>query len=81
MLITYYVALCLLCAFVAKAANILVVFPIPSRSHQILGDELVKGLLRKGHEVTMASPHGLDEKSENYTDIVIDGLLEYKKSK
>lgn len=73
--------LCLLLACTAKAANILVVFPIPSRSHQILGDEIVKALIKKGHHVTMASPYGMKEESENYTEIVLEGLVEYKESK
>lgn len=73
--------LCLVYAFAAKASNVLVVFPVPSRSHQILGDELVKGLLKKGHHVTMISPFGMKEKLDNYTDIAVGELLEFKKSR
>lgn len=72
---------CLACVCVAKAANILFVFPIPSFSHQILGDELVKALIKKGHHVTMASPYKIKGKLDNYTEIVIEGMLEFKESK
>lgn len=72
---------CLACIFAANAANILVVFPMPSRSHQILGEELTKALLKKGHHVTMASAYRVKEKLENFTGIYLDGLVEYKESK
>nr|ANI22000.1 UDP-glycosyltransferase 40D3 [Spodoptera exigua] len=38
------------------AAKILVVFPMPSRSHGNLGDGVVRHLLNAGHEVTYITP-------------------------
>lgn len=61
-------------------ANILFVFPIPSRSHQIMVKELYKALIARGHHITMISSYPLEEKLENYTDVYIEGMLEYKES-
>ncbi|KAJ8709291.1 hypothetical protein PYW07_009117 [Mythimna separata] len=50
---------CLLfCVLLAcsEAAKILVVFPMPSRSHGNLGDGYVRHLLKAGHEVTYITP-------------------------
>lgn len=38
---------------VCVGSRVLVVFPIPSRSHTVLGDSIVKILLGAGHEVTL----------------------------
>lgn len=46
MMFKIYLFLGLVTAFAAEAANVLVIFPIASRSHQILGDEIVRGLLK-----------------------------------
>ncbi|CAH1636135.1 unnamed protein product [Spodoptera littoralis] len=51
----YWLAVCLMLAC-AEASKILVVFPLPSRSHANLGDGIVKLLLNAGHEVTYISP-------------------------
>ncbi|XP_035452806.2 UDP-glucosyltransferase 2 [Spodoptera frugiperda] len=51
----YWLAVCLMLAC-AEASKILVVFPLPSRSHGNLGDGVVKHLLNAGHEVTYISP-------------------------
>lgn len=47
----YWLAVCLMLAC-AEASKILVVFPLPSRSHGNLGDGVVKHLLNAGHEVS-----------------------------
>ncbi|XP_075984662.1 UDP-glucosyltransferase 2-like [Anticarsia gemmatalis] len=39
-----------------EASKILVVFPLPGKSHAILGDGIVRHLLNAGHEVTYISP-------------------------
>lgn len=75
-----YLSFCLACVCVVNTANILAIFPMPSVSHQILGDELVKALIKKGHHVTMASPYKMKEKLENYTEVVFEGMVEYKES-
>ncbi|CAH1636136.1 unnamed protein product [Spodoptera littoralis] len=51
----YWLAVCLMLAC-AEASKILVVFPLPSRSHGNLGDGMVKHLLNAGHEVTYITP-------------------------
>lgn len=38
-----------------NAANILLTFPIPSKSHAILGDGIVRSLLGAGHQVSIFS--------------------------
>lgn len=75
------VAVLLIAGCAVEAANILAVFPLPSPSHVVLGSALLKALARRGHHVTMLSAYPLKEPVENYTDIFLDGLLEYKESK
>lgn len=62
------------------AANILGIFPIPSPSHHILGSALLKELAKRGHHVTMLSPYPFKKSVENYTDVYLDGMLEFKES-
>lgn len=52
-------ALCVLALLALLARRgagsaVLVVFPVPSRSHTLLGDHLVSTLLHAGHNVTNA---------------------------
>ncbi|KAG5671714.1 hypothetical protein PVAND_001894 [Polypedilum vanderplanki] len=48
------------------------VFPYPSKSHSILGQELFKELAQRGHQVTFLSPYPFKTKfHENYKDIAI----------
>lgn len=61
-------------------ANILGIFPLPSPSHHILGSALLKELAKRGHHVTMLSPYPFKKPVENYTDIFLDGMLEFKES-
>ncbi|XP_075984663.1 UDP-glycosyltransferase UGT5-like [Anticarsia gemmatalis] len=42
--------------YVCEAYKILAVFPLPSKSHGILGNNMVKHLLNAGHEVTYITP-------------------------
>lgn len=64
-----------------NAANILFIFPVPSPSHQILGNELAKAAVKNGHHVTMITATPLGEKLQNYTEIVVEEMKEYKESK
>lgn len=74
--------ICLLvCLSTANAANILAIYPTASPSHYILGTELMKALLKKGHHVTMVAPYKMSERLGNYTEIVLEEMAEYKKSK
>jgi hypothetical protein len=72
------VLLFLTTAFLAESAKILGVFPVPGRSHYILGSTLLKALAEKGHDVTMISCFGEKDPPKNgtYRDVVISGLLE-----
>ncbi|XP_037302627.1 UDP-glucosyltransferase 2 [Manduca sexta] len=45
-----------LCLYTCSAYKVLVVFPLPGKSHGILGSSLVKHLLNFGHEVTYITP-------------------------
>lgn len=63
------------------SANILFIFPIPCPSHHIFTSVLVKALIKKGHHITMVSPYRMEEKIQNYTEVIVDGMVEYKESK
>ncbi|KAH9636330.1 hypothetical protein HF086_012595 [Spodoptera exigua] len=52
------------------AYKILAVFPMPSPSHGILGDNMVKHLLNAGHEVTYITPFASKQKSNPKLHIV-----------
>lgn len=56
---------------VVESAKILCVFPSPGRSHVLVGQALLKGLAKRGHEVTMVSPFKLPKPVKNYRDIYI----------
>lgn len=63
------------------AANILFIFPLPSPSHKIPIHVLVKGLISRGHNVTLISPYTAEKKIDNYTEIILENVEEYKESK
>jgi hypothetical protein len=42
-------------AFLTNGAKILGIFPLPGRSHYILGSSLLRELAERGHDVTMIS--------------------------
>lgn len=62
-----------------QAANVLAIFPMPTPSHNILAKAIVRELLNRGHKVTMITAFPMEDKPENYTEIFIDELLEYRK--
>ncbi|XP_075985046.1 UDP-glucosyltransferase 2-like [Anticarsia gemmatalis] len=47
---------CLAVISCSEAAKILVIYPVPARSHGNLGDGVVRHLLKAGHEVTYITP-------------------------
>ncbi|KAJ8709288.1 hypothetical protein PYW07_009114 [Mythimna separata] len=53
---TVCLLICMLLAC-SEAAKILVVFPMPSKSHANLGNGYVRHLLKAGHEVTYITPY------------------------
>lgn len=61
-----------------NCARILGIFNIPSKSHHILGECLLKGLAAKGHEVTMLSPFSSEKLPKNYNEIVLENVFQVK---
>ncbi|KAF5304918.1 hypothetical protein FQR65_LT00802 [Abscondita terminalis] len=51
---------------------------MPSQSHHIMGESLLKALADKGHEVTMLSPFPSKNKPRNYNEILIPGVSKGK---
>ncbi|XP_065156557.1 UDP-glucosyltransferase 2-like [Atheta coriaria] len=72
--------LVLLCITIntVQCANILGVYPFPSKSHCILGHALLKGLVQRGHNVTMLTTYPMEKSSENYTELLMDVNLTKK---
>ncbi|XP_077268479.1 UDP-glycosyltransferase UGT5-like isoform X1 [Temnothorax americanus] len=63
----------------SKPMSILVIETIPSTSHHVWTEHLVKGLLRKGHHVHIVSIHETKIKGilgQNLTYAVFDGVME-----
>ncbi|KAK9675028.1 hypothetical protein QE152_g40698, partial [Popillia japonica] len=58
----------------SQSARILAIFHIPSKSHAILGETLLKELARNGHEVTMVSPFPQKTPVPNYRDVALVNL-------
>lgn len=56
------------------ALKILVCFPVAGKSHIILGQALVNGLIKHGHNVTMVTPFSIKIQSDNFREVLIDNL-------
>lgn len=75
-------ALCICGIFrVLDGANILLVFPIPTMSHHIIGEELAKALIKNGHHTTIITPFHVKDKPTNYDEVILDEIIEWKESK
>ncbi|CAG9854537.1 unnamed protein product [Phyllotreta striolata] len=59
---------------VARGYRILVVFPLPSRSHYILGNGVGRGLANAGHDVTVIAPYEDKNAPKNYKNVVLTGV-------
>ncbi|XP_067012283.1 UDP-glucosyltransferase 2 [Anabrus simplex] len=57
---------------VGNCARILMLAPVPSKSHLISFSALTKELARRGHQVTVVSGFPIKPPIANYTDITID---------
>ncbi|XP_075147408.1 uncharacterized protein LOC142221536 [Haematobia irritans] len=57
----------------------LVVLHFSSKSHFIVGSALIKGLIDKGHEVTVISPFPLKKPMENWQDVPVPSVLKLMK--
>lgn len=66
---------------VALADKILVVLPVPSKSHHILGEALAIALSKKGHELTVITAFPSGKHITNYTEVYYDGPVEFKERK
>ncbi|XP_015121995.1 UDP-glucuronosyltransferase [Diachasma alloeum] len=58
-----------------SALRILGVFPLPGKSHFILGENLLKELARRGHSVDMVSHFPANKPIPNYRDISLKGSM------
>lgn len=61
------------------SAKILSIFHTPSKSHWILGQNLLKNLANAGHEITVISPFPLKNPPKNYRDISTVEILDVYK--
>lgn len=61
----------------ARAANILGIFPDPGRSHIRYNEAIMKSLHAAGHRVTMISPFSPNTKTENFTYVYSHTKYEY----
>lgn len=57
--------------------KLLVVFPIPGKSHSILGHAFVKHLLSAGHEVTYITPMPIKDVEPRLTQINVESNFNY----
>ncbi|XP_063548530.1 UDP-glucosyltransferase 2-like [Cydia strobilella] len=57
--------------------KILLVFPLPGKSHHILGAGYAKHLLEAGHEVTYATPFPTNKTTAKYHEIDLSKSVEY----
>lgn len=76
---------CLSSFCLVKSYRILGVFPVPTRSHYILGATFMKALAEAGHDVTIIAPFKEDQfpslsKNGSYREIVLDGIEEAQKN-
>ncbi|KAF7987446.1 hypothetical protein HCN44_003208 [Aphidius gifuensis] len=55
--------------------RILAVFPLNAKSHFKMYEKLMKGLVKRGHQVDVISSLPLDTPITNYTDIVLDPIV------
>ncbi|XP_021702706.1 UDP-glucuronosyltransferase 3A1 isoform X1 [Aedes aegypti] len=56
-------------ASVSDGARILAIFPAPAKSHQIVFQALVRGLLERGHSIVMMTPDPFETDNPNITQI------------
>ena len=68
--ICFLVFLAIFSAF-AEGARILGVFPIPSKSHALLGQPIFVELAKRGHEVVFISPFPMENPPKGYRDIAL----------
>ncbi|KAJ3642472.1 hypothetical protein Zmor_025257 [Zophobas morio] len=73
--ITLFVFAATLCA--VQSARILGIFPLPGKSHYILGSSLMRALAEHGHDVTVINPFGEKNPPKGkYRDILLPEIIE-----
>ena len=78
--ITLFVFAVTLCA--VQSARILGIFPLPGKSHYILGSSLMRALAEHGHDVTVINPFGEKNPPKGkYRDILLPEIIESVESK
>ncbi|XP_073959759.1 uncharacterized protein [Choristoneura fumiferana] len=60
---------------VCDAYKILVIFPLPGRSHNNLGQGIVRHLLEAGHEVTYVTPFPTNKTTSKYHEVDLSDML------
>lgn len=70
----WFQVLALVCVLYQNAScyRILAVLPVPSRSHYYIGQNLMKGLAKEGHDVTVISPFKEKKPIENYNEVFLE---------
>ncbi|XP_051165585.1 UDP-glucosyltransferase 2-like [Leptopilina boulardi] len=59
-----------------EGARILGIFPLPGKSHAILGEKIMKVLAQKGHQVDVISHFPMKKSYPNYNDLSLEGSSE-----
>lgn len=72
----FFIVFCLVFIEI-EGLKILAVVPIGSKSHWLIGHEIVKSLVDAGHEATVLTPYPLKDKIRNYEEIDISEILEH----
>lgn len=54
-----------------SGSKILFLIPMPSKSHFILGDELIRALSKRGHEVTVVSPFQFPNPPKGVSSVIL----------
>lgn len=54
--------------------KILAIFHTPSKSHQILAQNLLLELNKDGHEITLVSPFPIKNPPKNWTNVALTGV-------
>ncbi|XP_065082716.1 UDP-glycosyltransferase UGT5-like [Ochlerotatus camptorhynchus] len=69
--------LCTLSWHHAHSSRILAVFVFPSRSHWMMIDAILNGLLDRGHQVTTIANYPLSRQHANYTDLRVAPIYDF----
>jgi len=69
------IALLFSCLISIDGLKILGVLPVPSKSHWLIGHEMIKSLVDAGHEATVVTTFPLKSPIKNYEEIDISDLV------